>query len=194
MNEQAKIRKMAGLGILLALSFIFGIISNYVQIGPVSINLTLIPIALAAIIYGPVEGFIIGLLNGVTVLISPSTAVFLSHNLIGTILVVLIKTSVAGLVSGLIFKLIRKTNFTLAVIISAILVPIINTSIFAGGCYLFFYNLLFSGVEGNTFVYFCLTVVGFNFLFELGASILLSPSISHVIKIVTKKYNIGSQI
>lgn len=194
MNEQQKIRKMAGLGILLALTFIFGFISNYVQVGPVSINLTLLPIAIAAIIYGPLEGMVIGFLSGLVVLLSPSTAGFMSFNPWGTIIVVLVKTSVAGLISGLLFRLINKKSFPVAIIISSIVVPLINTGIFALGSYLFFYNFLFAGITTNSFIYFCLTIVGFNFIFELSASIILSPTLVSVIKVISKRNNIGSQI
>ena len=194
MKEQIKIRKMVGIGILLALSFIFGFIGNSVAIGPVSINLTLIPIALAALIYGPIEGMIMGLLSGLLVMLSPSTAIFISHNVIGTALIVFSKTALAGLIAGLTFRLLRKKNFAFAIILSSILIPIINTSIFGLGCYVFFYNLMFSSVSGNTFIYFCTVVVGFNFIFELAVNALLSPTLVGVIKTVTKNYNIGSQI
>ena len=185
---------MSGLGVLLALSFIFGFIGNTVAIGPVSINLTLIPIALATIIYGPVEGLILGFLSGILVMLSPSTAVFISHNALGTAIIVFSKTALAGLVAGLVFRGLRKVNFALAIIVSSILIPIINTGIFAIGCYVFFYNLIFAGVSSNTFIYFCTVVVGFNFIFEISVNTILSPTLVSVIKTVTKNYNIGSQL
>lgn len=194
MNEQLKIRKMSGIAILLALSFVFGFIGNYVQIGPININLSLLPIAIAAIIYGPFEGALLGLASGLIVLLSPSTSLFYSFNVFFTILVVLVKTSLAGIISGLIFKVLRKKNYIFAAILASIIIPIINTGVFTLGCYLFFYNNIFTGVTGNTFFYFISTWIGVNFLFEILSIIILSPIIASILKTISKNYNIGANI
>jgi uncharacterized membrane protein len=190
MNTSKKIKQIAGLGILLALTIIFGIIGNYIQVGPVSFNLSLLPISIGAILYGPLAGLFIGIVNGIVVLLSPSTGIFLSFNLLGTILIVLVKTGLAGLASGFLFKLLKKFNFVVAIILSCIIVPIINTAIFGLGCFTVFSGLLFNGVE-NAFVYFCLGIVGWNFIFEITASAVLSPTVVTVVKTIGKKYDIG---
>lgn len=190
MNTSKKIKQIAGLGILLALTIIFGIIGNYIQVGPVSFNLSLLPISIGAILYGPLAGLFIGIVNGIIVLLSPSTGFFLSYNLLGTILIVLVKTGLAGLASGFLFKLLKKSNFVVAIILSCIIVPIINTLIFGLGCFTLFSGFVFDGVE-NAFVYFCLVLVGWNFIFEISASAILSPTVVTVVKTIGKKYDIG---
>lgn len=184
---QKSIHKITGIGLLIAISFVLTIIGNNISIGPVAINLSLIPIAIGAIMYGPIAGLIIGMVNGLAVLLAPSTAPFLSHNVFFTIVTCLLKTGLAGLISGLIFKLFKKVNYSFAVILSSILIPIVNTGFFTGCVFLFFYDLLLKGQGANAFVYFCLTIVGWNFIFELLVSSILSPTLIHVTKVIQKR-------
>lgn len=184
---QKSIHKITGIGLLIAISFVLTIIGNNISIGPVAINLSLIPIAIGAIMYGPIAGLAIGMVNGLAVLLAPSTSVFLSHNVFFTIVTCLLKTGLSGLIAGFIFKLFKKVNYSLAVILSCVLIPIINTGIFAGCVFLFFYDLLLKGQGANAFVYFCLTIVGWNFIFELLVSSILSPTIIHVTRTVQKR-------
>lgn len=103
------VRTIAGLGILTAVVIVLQLLSNYVQFGPVSITLSLFPIALGAMLYGPLGGLFLGLVDGVLVLTAPSTiSFFFAITPIGTIFVCLTKTGLAGLFAGLIFKLYQK--------------------------------------------------------------------------------------
>jgi uncharacterized membrane protein len=182
-----KIHKITGIGLLIAISFVLTIIGNNIAIGPVAINLSLIPIAIGAIIYGPIAGLIIGMVNGVAVLLAPTTATFLSHSAIFTIITCLTKTGLAGLISGLLFKLFKKVNYPLAVVLACICIPLVNTSIFCLCVFLFFYNLLLKGQGSNAFTFFCLFIVGWNFVFEVIVSSVLSPTLIYVTKVISKK-------
>ena len=184
---QTKVQKITGLGLLIAISVVLTIIGNNIAIGPVAINLSLIPIAIAAIMYGPLGGLLIGVVNGVTVLLAPSTSVFLSHSVIFTIVTCLLKTGLAGLFSGLSFNLFKKHHYPLAVILACVIIPIVNTSLFGLFVFLFFYDLLLVGQGTNAFAYFCFTIVGWNFIFELIVSIVLSPTIIYVTKVIEKR-------
>lgn len=187
MTQQTQIKKITGVGLLTALTVVLTLLGNMIAIGPVAINLSLLPIALGAIIYGPLSGLLLGVVNGVTVLLAPSTAIFLSHNVFFTIVTCLLKTGLAGLISGLIYKLLGKVNNTLSIVLAALIVPIVNTSIFCLFVFLFFYDLLLAGQGANAFVYFCLTIVGWNFIFEIVSTSVLSPTLIHVAKIIRNK-------
>lgn len=76
MKNRLLIKKMTGIAMLAVLVCIFALISNYITIGSVNITLSLIPIVIGAIVFGPLAGFILGLVNGVMVLLAPSTALF----------------------------------------------------------------------------------------------------------------------
>lgn len=190
MTNTIKIKKMTGVGLLVAITVVLTLLGNMITIGPVAINLSLIPITLGAIIYGPISGFILGAANGLTVLLAPSTAIFLSHNVFLTIITCIFKTGLAGLVAGFAFKLLNKVNFILGVVIAAILTPVVNTGIFTICVFAFFYDLLLAGQGSNAFLYYAMTFVGWNFLSEIAISAILSPTIIHVGRIILNKQHL----
>ena len=116
MKNRLLIKKMTGIAMLAVIVCIFALISNYITFGSVNITLALIPIVIGAIIYGPLAGFLLGLVNGIMVLLAPSTSLFLSYNVFITILVCLLKTAIAGLFAGYLFKSLKKKHIKLGVI------------------------------------------------------------------------------
>ena len=190
-------RKITGTALLTAVELILIVISNYVAIGPVNINLALVPIALAGMIFGPLSGCFIGLVNGIVTILSPSTqALFMPVSPFGTVLICLLKTSLAGFICGLVFYLFsRKSEKTgnkiVGSIISSILVPIINTGIFVIGCYTFFQGWLTDAASAsnydNTFMFVIMAIIGINFIFEFSISLLVSPGINMVVNIYQRK-------
>ena len=77
-----------------------------------------------------------------------------------------------------------------AVIVSAIVCPIVNTGIFLLGCQLFFLDTVSAwgaaaGFE-NVASYMFIGLAGINFLIELGTNIVLAPVISRLISYVKK--------
>lgn len=129
-------RTIAGLGVLTAMVVVLQLLSNYVQFGPVSITLSLFPIAVGAMLYGPFGGLFLGLVNGAIVLTAPSTiSFFFAYSPIGTIVVCLLKTGLAGFIAGLIFKLYKKdvkAEFVAAAIILPFLILASTDKIFSG--------------------------------------------------------------
>ena len=127
-------------GLLIAITVVLTLISNNIPIAGVSINLALIPIAVAAILYGKGSGIFVGLVNGALVMLSASP--IFSINAPATVVVCLLKSSLAGLVAAIIYQLIKKKNEHVAVILAVIIVPIVNTLIFIIGSLLFFNGIL----------------------------------------------------
>lgn len=177
-------------GLFLALEIIFQIIGNYLQFGPVNINLSLITIVLAGVICGPLSGAVVGFFNGLMALLSPSTlALFMPISPIGTVLACLLKTTIAGLVAGFVFQGLRNKNKVIALLLSSALVPIINTTIFATCSLVFFRPFLESGVSysfPNIGAFLIFGVIGINFLFEIATTVILSTSVG--IAIFSKKH------
>ena len=185
-------RVIAATGVLTTIEIILQIIGNFIAIGPVSINLSLIPIALGAILYGPICGGFLGMINGLTVIFAPSTiAIFMPMNPLATIFLCLLKSTVAGIVAGYIYRLFKKKLPMVGAIIASIMVPVVNTGLFAAGCLLFFFFFLNSpGVIGNLPIMYAalfIAVIGWNFIFELGANAILSPSVSRIVMVVNKR-------
>lgn len=172
-------------GILSAIEIIFAFISQFITIGPASINLALIPIAFGAIMFGPICGGFLGFLNGAMVLASPETqAYFMDTNVFGdwcvfgTILICLLKCTAAGIASGFIYKLLKNKNEIVAIVVASFAVPLINTSIFIIGAAIFFTSAFKALIIG---------IFSFNFLIEIGVTALLTPAIIRVIHIVKSK-------
>ena len=178
MNQKITTKQIVGTGLLLALEIILQILGNYLQFGSVNINLSLMTIVLAAVLYGPLSGAVLGFFNGLMALFSPSTlAIFMPISQIGTILACLLKTTLAGLIAGLVFKPFRQRNRVVGLIFCSALVPIINTGIFTIFALTFFRPFLESGVSEqfpNVAAFLIFAVIGINFIFEIVTTIAVS--------------------
>lgn len=186
-NHQ-NIQKITGVALLAAIMIVLQVVGNYVAIGPVSINLSLIPIALCAILFGPLAAGLLGLLSGAMVLFAPSTAaVFMPISVIGTVLVCLLKCTIAGICGGLIYKFLHKKNEILAFILCAMSIAIINTGLFAVGSIIFFMPLLEanSSTYASAYAFLFLGMIGWNFIFEVLSASIFVPFIA---KIITNQY------
>lgn len=172
-----------------------------IPLGPMfTITLTLVPVMLGAILFGPSSGAILGSVFGVVVAIQvitgaagPASAMMLAQAPITTIVLCILKGTAAGLVSGLIYKAIMKREKPrLAVILSAVSCPIVNTAIFCLGLTVFYNNLLHQWTIGegyaNAFTFVMLGMIGFNFVIEFAVNVLLIPVALRMIKIVKKRF------
>ena len=127
----------------------------------------------------------------VMVFIIGDAAAFLAINIPATILVVMVKGIAAGLVAGLLYRILAKKNKTLAAIVSSIAAPLVNTGIFAIGGLLFFmptiesWGLGFGYTSGIAYLFF--GMIGLNFLVEFGIAAVLSPVIVRMIDLVASK-------
>ena len=177
-------RMIATTGILLAIEIVIQILGNYIVIpgGFANLNFSLIIIALGAILYGPIVGGFLGLVSGALTLFSPSTiSVFFSISPVGTVLACLLKTTIAGVVAGLASNLLKKKNDLLASILASIIVPILNTGIFALFCILFFKPLLSSINPDSMAAALFLVLIGFNFLLEIIITVIVVPSLYKIV-------------
>ena len=185
-NDQ--VRKITGVAILLAIEIVLQAMGNYITPGVVSINLSLIPIALGAILYGPFAGALLGFGNGLVVLLSPSTEAFLSYSLFGTIVVCLLKCTIAGFLAGLFYKLIAKKHSLLGAIVASLIVPVVNTGLFVLGVFTIFFGLFQPiGSTDQIMKYVFLVMIGWNFVIEFSLTAILSPTIARVINIIKKE-------
>lgn len=176
-----------GLGLLTAIVVVMQFISMGLRFGTFSITLTLIPIVVGAALYGWVSGAWLGFVFGVSVLLTGDANAFLAVNIPGTITTVLVKGILAGLCAGLVYELISKKNQIAAVLVSAVIAPVVNTGIFILGSYVFFFDYLSGLAEGtNLFVFILVALVGINFFIELGTNLVLNPAILQIIRIGKK--------
>lgn len=172
--------------VLTALVVVLQYLGAFIRFGPFSISLVLVPIVIGAAMCGTKIGAWLGLVFGAVVLLSGDAAPFFAVDIAGTIITVLAKGTLCGLFAGLVYKILSKYNQYLAVIISAVVCPVVNTGVFLLGCKLFFMSAItqWGAAEGfNSAVqYMFLGLAGGNFLFELLVNIILAPVVLRIIK------------
>lgn len=184
---KTKTQKVVGMGLFTAIIVALQMLASAIKFGPFSITLVLAPIVIGAALYGIGAGAWLGLTFGVTVLISGDAAAFLTINPIGTVLTVIAKGMVAGIVAAVIYKAIEKKNKTVAVVAAGIACPIVNTGIFLIGCYLFFREWLISVFGTTGFATVITGLVSVNFAVELGINMLLASVIVRIIDLGKKQ-------
>lgn len=184
---KTKTQKVVGMGLFTAIIVALQMLASAIKLGPFSITLVLAPIVIGAALYGIGAGAWLGLTFGVTVLISGDAAAFLTINPIGTVLTVIAKGMVAGIVAAVIYKAIEKKNKTVAVVAAGIACPIVNTGIFLIGCYLFFREWLIAVFGTTGFATVITGLVSVNFAVELGINMLLASVIVRIIDLGKKQ-------
>ncbi len=185
-----KTKKLVGIGLFTAIVGVLQLLGGGIHFGVFSISLVLVPIVVGTAVYGWKSGAWLGLAFGVAVLLSGDAGPFLAVNPLGAVVVVLVKGMLCGLSAGLVYTLLERWNRTVAVIVSAIVCPIVNTGIFLLGCEVFFmetiteWALMYGYPNAGNYMIFGLA--GINFLIELCVNILLAPGITNLIRIGKK--------
>ena len=185
--KNTKTQKIVGIGLFTAIIVALQLLAASIKFGPFSITLVLAPIVIGSALYGIGAGAWLGAAFGVSVLISGDAAAFMTINPAGTVVTVLLKGMLAGLVAGLIYKALEKKNKTVAVVLAGIACPIVNTGIFLAGCYLFFQEWLVSVFGTTGFATVVTGLVSVNFAVELGINMVLASVIVRIIDIGKKQ-------
>lgn len=188
---------MVGIATLCAIVFVLqfwiaGILPKLPIGGGTAINLALIPVVVGAILYGPTGGLTVGLFLGAVTLLPGQGAEGFYVNWYMTILAIILclsKTGLAGLFAGLLFKLISKKNYIVAIFVAAIVAPCVNTGIF-----LLLYGVLIYIMSGDSYTATFVAVaaaVWVAFLIEVLVNIVLAPAISQLVKIIASERDLG---
>lgn len=190
-QRREQIQKLALMALLTAMVAVLAYFGGFIKIGGLaSISLTLIPVVIGSALCGPLAGAWLGGVSGVIFFATADAAFWFGLSIPGTIITVMVKGILAGLCAGLVYKLLEKKNRYLAVIVSAIVCPVVNTGIFLVGCLIFFLDAVkaMALAEGvSIFVYLIVFFVGLNFVFELLTNIIISPAILRIINIRKKQ-------
>ncbi|MBQ4081959.1 MAG: ECF transporter S component [Clostridia bacterium] len=198
--KQSKTLRLAQLAMLAAIIIVLQQIVIPLP-GGLTLSLVLVPIVVGAVLFGPASGAVLGGIFGavVTFLVITgragefSTMMWTAHPIM-TVLVCMLKGIGAGFVAGLIAKAFKKHSFAVIVLASAA-APIVNTGIFLAGILTVFRDVIAefagkNGFGGTSVLYFAVVIiVGINFLVEFTANLVLSPTISSVVKAVRKTKN-----
>lgn len=184
-----KITLIAMLAVLVVLLQVFTLWTQTFL--PFAVTFSLIAIVLGAALYGPTVGGGLGLVFAGIVLLTNSEA-FWAVSPLGTLVTVIAKGVLCGIVAGLVFKAFRRfKNPYLAIGAASVSCPIVNTGVFVLGCRAFFLPTITEwAVEAgfdNAISYIFLGIVGINFLIEMATVVIICPLILRLLKIKTEK-------
>ena len=194
--KNAKVGKMVGIALLMAMVVVLQFVSSMIPpIGFVSISLVLIPIVLGAATYGVGAGALLGTTFAVVTIINCITgadvggAMIFQANPILCIVVVLAKSVLAGVASGLVYRLLAKCNGYVAMLAAAVVCPVVNTGIFLTCVLIFFQDVIAvwaTGAGADVVTYVLSILLLCNFLPELLINVVFSPAGHNIMRFVKK--------
>ena len=192
--KNTKIKRMTGIALLMALIIVLQFVTSMIPpVGGFSISLVLIPIVMGAAIFGPGAGALLGATFGVIVYINCVTganaggAMVFQANPILCVLVVLGKGTLAGLLSGLVYMLFKYWNGYVAMVLAAIVCPVVNTGTFILCMLTFFKDVLAVWAGGGEIIAYVLSgLVLCNFVPEMIINILFSPFGQRIVHTIQK--------
>lgn len=180
--KNTKIQRMVGIAILSAIVVVLQLLGSFIKLGPmVSVSLVLIPIVVGAAVYGPGAGAMLGSVFSIVVLMQPDTAFFYGISFFGTVITVIVKGTMAGLISGLTYRALSGKNQWLAVGLAAAAAPLVNTGLFSLGSRLFFWDAFAEMGDGNAMMVLLTVMIGFNFLAEFAFNVICAPVIVRIL-------------
>ena len=150
--KNTKLNRMVLLAMFIAIELVFKLIGlGKVPVGPLNMSFLMVPVAVGAMLLGPLEGMALGAVFGLSSLwdaIGGSgglTSIFFNLNTasaIHTVVLCVGTRTLMGLLTGLIFKALHKVDKTrtLCYFAGALAAPLLNTTLFMGYMMLAFYN------------------------------------------------------
>jgi uncharacterized membrane protein len=189
MNINNKTQTIVGLGLLTAIVVVLQALSLSIPVGIFRITLVLVPIIVGAALYGVFAGAWLGFVFSLVVMFT-DTGLFMAVSVPGTIITVMVKGTMAGIVAGLIYKALAKKNKFLAVLLAGVAAPVTNTGLFLVGCALFFMNTINEWAAAAGYAsagrFMIFGLVGMNFVIELIINLAMSTTIVQLIGIGKK--------
>lgn len=148
--DRKKIVFLAEIAILAALVLLLSFTPlGYLRIGPLSLSLLMIPVAIGAVVMGPLAGAILGCLFGLTSFAQCFMGDFLGGILVAAnpffaFVVCVVSRTLAGLLCGLVFKAFKGSQKVGPVLVANLSASLLNTVLFLGLLALLYFNLSFT--------------------------------------------------
>ena len=186
---------MIGTALLMALVVVLQLISGMIPpVGGFTISLVLIPIVIGAALYGPKTGALLGAVFSAVVIIGcvsgtdAGGAMVFQANPLLCILVVLVKGTLAGFLSGLTYSLLKERCGKISMLAAAVICPLVNTGVFILCMVAFYADVLAAWAGGSTIPGFILSgLILCNFVPELIINVLFSAAGDRIVSFLRKK-------
>ena len=188
-------RYLVQLALFIAIILVMKILHlTSIPVGPLNMTLTMVPIAIGAMLLGPKAGAIFGFVYGCTSLYdaisgqSAMTAFFFQFSPFLTILLCVGTRTLVGALTGWIFNLVKKidpTN-TVCYFVGGLAAPVLNTLFFMSFIMLAFYNTDFVQNLVNTLgatgpVALTVMMVGVQGLVEAGTGLVVGGAVAKAV-------------
>lgn len=182
--QNFEVKKMATVAILTALTVVLSLIK--IPIVGASVTLVLPVVVIGAALYGPIVGAWLTVIPNL--LAFSEAGIFMTYSPAGCVATLLLKGILAGACAGLVYKFLSNKRPLVAVTCAAVVAPVLNSGIFALGCYLFIWDELINiaGEKGIGIGMLVFGLVGLNFIIELIFNVVLCPTILRIIQIAPK--------
>ena len=153
---------------------------GYLPIGPLAISLNMIPVAIGAVALGPGGGAFLGAVFGITSCLqcvgiggtSPMGVILFEISPVLTILQRLVPRILAGWLTGMTYRGLRKVHFNYAAYAAGFSAALYNTLLFMTALIALFYNTeyLQGLIGGSNVLLWAVLFVGINAVLELLAA------------------------
>ena len=189
MSKKSNVKTLVQLALLTAIELIMAFTPlGYLKIGPVSITFMAIPVAVGAIVLGPLSGAFLGLVFGLTSFSQCFGAdtfgtTLLSINAFSTAFMCLVPRILMGLFAGLIFDGLKKTTLgeTGGALLSSLACSVINTVLFVGSLIVLFGNTEYIRGYGDSVIAVIMTLVSVNTVIEAIACTIIGGAVSKAV-------------
>ena len=192
-----KLVRLAQLAVLVALIILFSFTGlGYIKVGVIEITLNVIPVAIGAIVLGPVGGAVCGAVFGLTSFIqcfglSAFGAALLAVSPVRTFITAFVTRVLEGLLTGFIFMGFNNHK-SIGCAVSSICCPLLNTILFISTFILLFRNSefftnLYSQSGSENIIKFIAWFCGLNGVLEIIACFIIATACSKALLEVNKR-------
>ncbi len=189
MSKKPNVKTLVQLALLTAIELVMAFTPlGYLKIGPVSITFMAIPVAVGAIVLGPLSGAFLGLVFGLTSFSQCFGAdtfgtTLLGINAFSTAFMCLVPRILMGLFAGLIFGGLKKTTLgeTGGALLSSLACSIINTVLFVGSLIVLFGNTEYIKGFGDSVIAVIMALVSINTVIEAIACTIIGGAVSKAV-------------
>ena len=200
-GKKVNIRFMTELALFVAIILVMKITHlTSIPIGPLNMTLTMIPIAVGAMLMGPLAGGILGMVYGFTSLYdavsggSAMTGFFFQISPVNTFILCVVLRTIVGVATGWLFRLIQKIDRTKTIcyFVGGLAAPVLNTLLFMSYIVIVFYQTEFvqnlvASLGATNPVMFVVLVVGVQGLLEALAGLVIAGSVSKAVAHAIKR-------
>ncbi|MBQ1712642.1 MAG: ECF transporter S component [Firmicutes bacterium] len=204
-TKRVNTRFLAQLALLIAIQVVMRVLGlGRVPIGPLNMSFLTLPIAIGAMLMGPLTGAILGGVFGLFSLwdaISGAggmTSFFFQNNPVSTVILCVGMRILMGVCCGLIFKVVSKLDRdekTWSYFVGALSAPLLNTIFFMGYIILMFYNTeyiqnIVATKGALNPLHFVVLLVGVQGLIEAVSVAIIGGILTKVLSKVVKNYGV----